>query len=277
MNGLRFAKMHGLGNDFLVTDSFRQPVALNTEIIAALADRHTGVGFDQLLLLEPHPDPAIHARYRIFNADGSPAGQCGNGARCAGVYLQRLELVQANPMVLAVDGGQIEIALHEDGLVAVNMGEPDFHPESLPARCTRGEDPLQCTLLPRLPPAGLVSMGNPHAVLQVEQAAAAPVAHWGPEVQALPRFPQGVNVGFMEIVDRDRMRLRVYERGAGETRACGTGACAAAAVGMARGQLNPRVTVSLPGGDLQIEWAGPGHDLWMHGPAVWVFEGRLHG
>ncbi len=275
MRGLRFAKMHGLGNDFLVTDSFHQPVSLSPETIAALAERHTGVGFDQLLLLEPDPDPAVHARYRIFNADGSPAGQCGNGARCAGVYLQRRGLVTANPMVLAVDGGRIEIALQADGQVAVNMGEPDFRPESLPASCSGEEDPLHCRLLPTLPPAGLVSMGNPHAVMQVEAVERAPVADWGPEVQALPRFPEGVNVGFMEILARDRLRLRVYERGAGETRACGTGACAAAAVGMARGLLEPQVTVHLPGGDLQIEWAGPGRDLWMRGPAVWVYEGAM--
>ncbi len=275
MSGLRFAKMHGLGNDFLVTDSFRQPVSLNAETITALADRHTGVGFDQLLLLEPDPEPAIHARYRIFNADGSPAGQCGNGARCAAVYLRRLGLVQADTMVLAVDGGRIEIVLHEDGLVAVNMGEPDFRPESLPAICNTGENPLHCTLLPHLPPAGLVSIGNPHAVLQVEAVDTAPVEQWGPEVQALEHFPQGVNVGFMEAQAGDRIRLRVYERGAGETRACGTGACAAAAVGMARGLLGPEVTVVLPGGSLRIQWAGPGHPLWMQGPATWVYEGRL--
>ncbi len=273
MKGLRFAKMHGLGNDFLVTDRFRQPVELKPETIAALADRHTGVGFDQLLLLEPHPDPAMDARYRIFNADGSPAEQCGNGARCAGVYLHRLGLVDAERMRLAVDCGEIRIELRADGQVSVNMGEPDFTPAALPVHCDG--DMLNCELLPGLPPAGLVSMGNPHAVLQVEDAARAPVKKWGPAVQGLARFPRGVNVGFMQRLAEDEIHLRVFERGAGETLACGTGACAAAAVGMARGILSPAVTVHLRGGDLRIEWAGPGTPLWMTGPAVWVYEGRL--
>ncbi len=272
MKGLRFVKMHGLGNDFLVTDSFRQRVELSAGDIARLADRHTGVGFDQLLLLEPDPASDVDARYRIFNADGSAAGHCGNGARCAGVYLRRQGLVERDRMVLQLQQGRIELRV-EDGTVSVNMGRPDFRPRSLPVACDG--DMLHCPLLPEAPPAGLVSVGNPHAVLAVDDVAQAPVAQWGPAIQALPRFPQGVNVGFMQRCSDGLIRLRVYERGAGETRACGTGACAAVAVGRRRGLLGERVRVQLPGGELTIHWPGPEQDLWMSGPAAWVYEGRL--
>ncbi len=273
---LKFSKMHGLGNDFVVLDGVRQQVSLSTEQIRALGDRHMGVGFDQMLLVEPAQTPGADFRYRIFNADGSEVEQCGNGARCFVRFVHDQGLTDKSAIVVETKRGIIHPRLEADGLVTVDMGQPRFVPDEIPfvSETDAPEQPLTLpdgtTLV-----IGAVSMGNPHAVTLVEDIETAPVPVQGPQIESHVRFPQRVNAGFMQVLDRHNIRLRVYERGAGETFACGTGACAAVVSGIRRGLLDSPVRVQTRGGDLNIAWAGMGQSVIMTGPAVTVFTGEI--
>ena len=273
---LKFSKMHGLGNDFVVIDGMRQYVELTPEQIRALGDRHMGVGFDQLLLVEPPEVPGADFRYRIFNADGGEVEQCGNGARCFVRFVHDQKLTDKNAIVVETKRGIIHPRLEADGLVTVDMGQPRFTPAEIPfeSDSDAAEQSLQLPDGTTLT-IGAVSMGNPHAVTVVADVDAAPVAVQGPQVENHARFPQRVNAGFMQIEDRHNIRLRVYERGAGETLACGTGACAAVVSGIRRGLLDSPVRVQTRGGDLRIAWDGPGQSVIMTGPAVTVFTGEI--
>jgi diaminopimelate epimerase len=272
---LNFTKMHGAGNDFVVFDGISQHVDLSAAQIRAIADRHFGVGCDQLLLVEKPTVAGADFRYRIFNADGGEVEQCGNGARCFVRFVVDKGLTDKSTILVETKSGLIQPRLENDGRVTVNMGAPRFAPAEIPfdapARALTYELDVHGT--PALISA--VSMGNPHAVQIVQDVDAAPVASQGPVIEAHPRFPQRVNAGFMQIVDRNRIRLRVYERGAGETLACGTGACAAVAAGISRGLLDSRVEVETRGGSLTIEWQGESTPVMMTGPAETVFEGTL--
>ena len=274
---VQFTKMHGLGNDFVVIDAISQHVSLRTSQIQKLSNRHTGVGFDQLLLIEPPSRPDADFNYRIFNADGQEVQHCGNGARCFARFVRDRELTTKTVIRVNTLGGLITLNVLDNGLVRVDMGEPHFAPDTLPyvgpPDLDHGEVRLETPLGPMA--FGLVSMGNPHAVCQVAAVAVAPVEAVGPAVQALPQFPDSVNVGFMQLIQPDLIRLRVYERGVGETLACGTGACAAVAHGRRQGLLGEQVTVETEGGTLEIEWSGPGHALTMTGPAESVYEGEF--
>ncbi len=270
---LKFTKMHGLGNDFIVFDVPDAAHVPNTETLRRLADRRTGIGFDQALALLPPAHDKIDVSYRIFNADGSEVEQCGNGARCiASLVAQRLgrrEVRMESP------GGRTTGVLRDDGLVSVDMGVPNFAPESLPFEASREADVYPLRIGEKELQIGAVSMGNPHAVIRVPSVDEADVATLGPAVQTHARFPKQVNVGFMEVVTPQHIRLRVYERGAGETLACGTGACGAVAVGRRLGLLNEEVVVDARGGRMIVRWEGPGKTLWLTGPAVKVFEGTI--
>lgn len=273
---LRFSKMHGLGNDFLMLDCRARPFALEVAQIRAMADRHIGIGFDQLISIESPHDADIAGRYGIWNADGSPAGQCGNGVRCVAAWLHRAGAVALDqPLRLQSPSGPVQVRLLAANSVTVAMGEPDFAPARVPFAADRQalEYPIVLTDGETLN-VGAVSVGNPHAVMVVPRLDDPALERWGPALSAHPRFPDRCNAGFVQRRDRQRLALRVHERGAGWTRACGTGACAAMAVLRARGEVDERVAVSLPGGTLQIDWAGPGHALWMTGPAAFAFEGQ---
>ena len=272
---LRFSKMHGLGNDFVVLDGVRQPVALTPAQLRHLADRHFGVGCDQILLVESASRADVDFRYRIFNADGGEVEQCGNGARCFVRFVHDQGLTAKNEIRVETMGGMIIPRLEPDGNVTVDMGVPAFAPEKIPF-LSPTTDLTQTLRLGDVDVAiTAVSMGNPHAVQVVNDIDAAPVAAQGPLIEAHPRFPQRVNAGFMQIVGRQSIRLRVFERGAGETLACGTGACAAVAVGIARGLLDSPVRVATRGGELTIAWGGDGTHVLMTGPAVTVFTGEI--
>jgi diaminopimelate epimerase len=272
---ISFTKMHGLGNDFVVIDATAQPIELTTEQIQYLANRRFGIGCDQVLLVEPPRQPEVDFTYRIFNADGGEVEQCGNGARCFARYVRDHGLTRKTDISVATSAGVITLHVEADGQITVNMGVPRFEPEKIPFEAEARADVYSLKLQTTEVEASVVSMGNPHAVLRVDQVDDAPVNSLGPQIEAHPRFPRRVNVGFMQIVDRQHIHLRVYERGAGETLACGTGACAAVVVGRQRGWLDDKVTVSLPGGNLKIQWSGEGHSVMMTGPAVSVFEGRV--
>ena len=271
---LKFTKMHGLGNDFVVIDGVRQQVALTSLQLRHLADRRRGVGCDQILLVElPHSDADF--RYRIFNADGGEVEQCGNGARCFARFVFEEGLTTSKRIRVETANGRMELVLLDDGRVTVNMGVPRLVPAEIPF-----DAPVQAARYALQADGhavhiGAVSMGNPHAVLVVADVATAPVGELGPIIESHPRFPNRVNVGFMQIVDRGHLRLRVYERGAGETEACGSGACAAAVIGQIQGFVDTDVRVSLPGGDLMISWAGVDQPVFMTGPATRVFEGHI--
>ncbi len=272
---LAFAKMHGLGNDFVVIDAVRQQLALSPAQIRWLADRHFGVGCDQVLLVEPARSPAADFRYRIFNADGCEVEQCGNGARCFARFVVDHGLTDKRVIAVETRAGRIELSLQEDGQVTVNMGVPVLEPEAIPLRAAERASRYALVLEGRELSFAAVSMGNPHMVLEVEDVARAPVAELGPKLEGHELFPQRVNVGFMQRLGRGAIRLRVFERGVGETLACGSGACAAVVAGRLWGELDEQVTVSLPGGELSIRWRGEGEPVWMTGPAVEVFQGEL--
>ena len=272
---LKFTKMHGLGNDFVVIDGVRQPVALTPEQVRFLADRRRGVGCDQVLIVEPPQSAGVDFRYRIFNADGGEVGQCGNGARCFARFVVDAGLSDKTRIPVETASGRMELVLLDDGQVTVNMGVPRLEPAEIPFQAPARAEHYALDVDGRQVDIGAVSLGNPHAVLRVPDVTSAPVAELGPRIEHHPRFPERVNVGFMQVVARDHIRLRVFERGAGETDACGSGACAAAAVGQIQGLLDNVVRVSLPGGDLVISWAGVGHPLYMTGPATRVFEGQI--
>lgn len=272
---LRFTKMHGLGNDFMVIDLVTQHAQLSAKLIRQWSDRHTGIGFDQLLLVEPPGNPDMDFRYRIFNADGTEVEQCGNGARCFARFVQDKRLTAKSRIQVETAGGPIVLNVNADGQVTVNMGAPRFSPAQIPFQADTealtyvldaGVEHLQVST---------VSMGNPHCVTLVDDLGSYPVEVIGPLIEKHPRFGQGVNAGFMQLIDRHHARLRVYERGAGETQACGTGACAAAVAGIRLGHLASPVSIQLPGGALHIEWAGPGQPVMMTGPATRVYEGQI--
>ncbi len=272
---LDFTKMHGLGNDFVVIDATVRPVELTAGQCRRLADRRFGVGCDQVLLVEPPRTPDTDFHYRIFNADGSEVEQCGNGARCFARFVRDKGLCAADRIRVGTLAGVIVLTFEANGDVRVDMGAPVFEPDRVPFRAERRQPAYELEADGETLEVGVVSMGNPHVVLRVDACDRAPVATLGPLLESHPRFPNRVNVGFMERVHRGRIRLRVYERGVGETLACGTGACAAAVTGMVQGLLDRRVVVSLPGGDLVIEWREEGAPVFMSGPATRVYEGRI--
>jgi diaminopimelate epimerase len=271
---LHFSKMHGIGNDFVVVDCRARTFALAPAQIARLGDRHTGVGFDQLLTIEPARDPSCAFYYGIYNSDGSPSGQCGNGVRCVAAWLRRAGALRAGTTRLESPSGPVAVALLDDGRVRVDMGEPDFDARHVPVNLSQG-DSYTVLIDGRRVDFGAVSMGNPHAVIEVDDIASAPLSTLGTSLSTDPVFPEGCNVGFVQVIDRALVMLRVWERGAGATLACGTGACAAVAVLRARGAVDREVAVTLPGGTLGISWAGAGHALWMTGAAAFVYEGDI--
>jgi diaminopimelate epimerase len=273
---LKFTKMHGLGNDFVVLDATSRPLALTRDQLRLIADRHFGVGCDQILQIEPPRTSDTDFYYRIFNADGEEVEQCGNGARCFVRYVRERGLTTKNPIRVGTLGGVIVPRLEADGQVTVEMGVPEFEPGKIPFLADKRALTYDLDVDGKAIEICALSMGNPHAVQQVPDVDAAPVQEEGPKIERHPRFPRRVNVGYMQVVDRRRIRLRVYERGVGETLACGTGACAAAVAGMMRGVLERRVTVATRGGELVISWAGEGQPVLMTGPAVTVFEGELY-
>ena len=280
MKKLKFTKMHGLGNDFMVVDGVNQVFEPQDAPLIQWANRHTGVGFDQLLLVEKAGAADVDFRYRIFNADGSEVEQCGNGARCFARFVADKGLSNKQEIRVETARGVIVPRLLDSGLVVVNMGKPRLMPSEIPFVPAAGEadDALTHIVLVGLEsvPLSCVNMGNPHAVLLVDDVNTAPVARWGEAIESNEQFPERVNVGFMQVLDEGHIRLRVYERGAGETQACGTGACAAVVAGVRLSLLQAAssIRVSLPGGDLHIEWQ-PGDDVMMTGPVQTVFEGEL--
>jgi diaminopimelate epimerase len=272
---LAFTKMHGLGNDFIVFDVQRPEQVPSATTLRRLADRRTGIGFDQALVLEPPRRAGSDVYYRIFNADGSEVEQCGNGARCIARLVASRAAVRDRALSMDSPGGLVSARLRPDGLVSVAMGVPDFAPRSLPFDADQ-EAPTYGIELPSGPVEfGAVSIGNPHAVIRVRSVRDAPVDTVGPAMENHGRFPRRVNVGFLEIVAPDHVRLRVFERGVGETQACGTGACAAVAVGRRHGPLAEEVRVDVPGGRLIVQWPGPGEPIWLTGPAETAFEGHV--
>ena len=273
---IAFTKMHGAGNDFVVLDGVRQNIALSPEQLRLLADRHFGVGCDQILLVEKSQSPEADFRYRIFNADGGEVEQCGNGARCFVRYVHDKKLTHKREIVVETKSGLISPRLEDDGRVTVNMGAPIFEPARIPFVSDSSEVTQVLDVAGAAIEITAVSMGNPHAVQVVVDANAAPVAEQGPLIEHHPRFPRRVNAGFMQVVDRANIRLRVYERGAGETLACGTGACAAVVAGIRRGLLDEQVNVATHGGVLTIRWAGEDQPVLMTGPAVMVFDGEIN-
>ncbi len=272
---LRFVKMHALGNDFVVLDGVRQAIDLSPEQIRLLADRHFGIGCDQLLLVEPAPTEDTLFRYRIFNADGGEVEQCGNGARCFARFVREEGLTEATRIPVMTAAGRIVLHVQEDGEVTVDMGLPRLEPAEIPFESPRRELAYALVVGDGIVTISTVSMGNPHAVLRVEDVACAPIETLGPAIESHPRFPRRVNVGFMQVLDPEHIRLRVYERGVGETLACGSGACAAVVVGRLHGWLADTVRVDLPGGSLRVHWQGEGRPVMLTGPASRVFEGRI--
>ena len=273
MKTLRFTKMEGLGNDFVVVDATRAPFTLSPAQIRRLADRRFGVGCDQVLVVEPAREDGDF-RYRIFNADGGEVEQCGNGARCFVVYVRERGLTDRREIRVETAGGMIVPRLEDDGEVTVDMGVPRFGPDEIPFVGGTGAIAEPLDVAGTVVTISALSMGNPHAVQVVDDVDAAPVETLGPLIERHPRFPKRVNAGFMQIVDRANIRLRVYERGAGETLACGTGACAAVVAGRRRGLLDERVRVATRGGELTIAWPGARSPVTMKGPAHTVFEGE---
>lgn len=273
---LKFTKMHGLGNDFMVVDGVTQKVFFSTDLIKKLSDRHFGIGFDQLLLVEPPFDPEVDFHYRIFNADGSEVQMCGNGARCFVRFVIDHQLTNKRDIAVSTVSGVLRLKLNDDDTVTVNMGTPRFDPKALPF--TAPEQNLSYKIKVSDGTEfehGAVSMGNPHAVFFFDDVSTAPVEKYGSELECHENFPEKVNVGFAQVVNPHTMNLRVFERGCGETMACGTGACAAAVVAIAQGRVKSPVSVTLPGGTLRISWDGGNSPVMMSGPATSVYEGTI--
>ena len=272
---LSFVKMHGLGNDFVVLDGVRQTINLSSEQIRFLADRHFGIGCDQVLLVEPAQTHTALFRYRIFNADGGEVEQCGNGARCFARFVRDEDLTKADTIPVETASGMIVLHIEADGEVTVNMGEPRLKPSDIPFVAASRLASYPLDIEDQTYAISAVSMGNPHAVLCVDDVNTALVQQLGARIEVHSRFPRRCNVGFMQVINPSHIRLRVFERGAGETLACGTGACAAVVAGRLLGRLESRVLVDLPGGQLKIEWLGEGHPVMMTGPAQRVFSGSI--
>ncbi len=269
-----FTKMHGLGNDFAVFDA-PGALPLDGTLIRRLSDRHTGIGFDQALVLEAPRRADTAVFYRIFNADGVEVEQCGNGARCIAALLAARGRARSGAVTMDSPAGLIRARTLEGGLVSVDMGPVRFDPDALPFDAQPEAERYLLEVGDGSVEIGAVSIGNPHAVLAVESVATAPVERLGPAIEHHPRFPKRVNAGFMQVMDRSHIQLRVYERGAGETLACGTGACAAVAVGRRWGELDREVHVSVRGGELRVNWNGPGEHIWLTGPAEVSFAGHV--
>jgi diaminopimelate epimerase len=272
---LKFTKMQGAGNDFVVIDSVSSPISLNQKQIQHIANRFFGVGCDQLLMVENTDTPDVDFRYRIFNADGGEVEQCGNGARCFVRFVVAKGLTQKQEITVETASGIITLKLQNDGQVTVNMGAPRFLPEQIPFQAEATHKQYSLALSQNEIQISAVSMGNPHAVTLVEDVASAPVSELGPQIESHPRFPQRVNAGFMQVLDTHQIQLRVYERGSGETLACGTGACAAVVSGIQLGLLQSPVLVNTKGGQLSIAWEGGNTPVMMTGPAEIVFEGEI--
>jgi diaminopimelate epimerase len=272
---IEFLKMQGLGNDFLVFDAAAADSHLDASKLRALADRHTGVGFDQALMLENPRDASSRVFYRVFNSDGTEVEQCGNGARCIAALLYERAPQLGRDFLMESSGGIVHARVRDDGLVSVDMGAPNFDPRALPMEADAEAPTYSLKIDGSEVEIGAVSMGNPHAVLQVSDVKNAPLARFGPSIESHPRFPKRANVGFMQIVDRGHLKLRVFERGVGETQACGTGACAAVAVGRRRGLLDADVRVDLPGGTAWVSSSDKDGHLWLTGPATTVFTGSI--
>ena len=272
---LRFTKMHGLGNDFMVLDLVSQHAHIQGKHAKQWGDRNTGIGFDQLLIVEAPSNPDVDFRYRIFNSDGSEVEQCGNGARCFARFVLDKRLTAKKLIRVETKGGVIELDVRNDGQISVNMGAPRLVPDDIPFQAEARALSYALDVDGQSVQIAAVSMGNPHAVLRVDDVNSAPVRELGPKIEHHSRFPQRVNVGFLQVVDRQRAQLRVWERGAGETQACGTGACAAAVAAISQGWMDSPLTLDLTGGRLSIEWAGEGHPVIMTGPAVRVYEGQV--
>lgn len=288
---LRFTKMHGLGNDFVVIDGINQRVQLSSEQVVKIADRRLGIGCDQVLVVETPQSAEVDFRYRIFNEDGSEVENCGNGARCFARFVRDRQLTGKSTIVVETCSGSMTLMVEDNGDITVNMGVPELEPAAIPfipppvspsvAPVVAPSAPAKRERLYSLPLANgvveiaAVAMGNPHAVMVVDSIDRAPVATLGPEIERHPAFPKRVNAGFMEVVARDTINLRVFERGAGETLACGTASCAAVVAGHLRGLLDERVRVHLPGGSLDIRWRGEGYPVMMTGPTATVFHGQI--
>ena len=272
---IAFTKMHGLGNDFVVIDAMNQKINLSTEQLRFLANRRLGVGCDQVLLVETAKQVGVDFRYRIFNADGGEVEQCGNGARCFARFVRDKALSNKDRIRVETNSGLIELHVEQDEQVTVDMGIPRFEPAEIPFQATQQAMSYQLQVDNETIELNVLSMGNPHAVMLVDDVDAAPVERLGPLIESHKRFPQRVNAGFMQVISAQHIKLRVYERGAGETQACGTGACAAVVAGRLRQLLSDQVRVQLPGGDLQIHWAGNNCPVMMTGPATSVFDGNI--
>jgi len=272
---LPFTKMHGAGNDFVVFDGVNRSIVLSAQQIRRLADRRFGIGCDQVLLVEPPISPGADFRYRIFNADGGEVEQCGNGARCFARFVHDRGLTTKTEIAVDTLGGRIFPRLERDGMVTVDMGAPRFEPAAVPFQAECQAIVYDLKVGDQHVSISALSMGNPHAVQIVADVDRAPVATQGPLIERHPRFPRGVNAGFMQVLDRHQIRLRVYERGVGETLACGSGACAAVVAGRLQNLLDETVTVRLPGGTLRVSWAGQGEPVWLAGPATTVYEGTI--
>jgi len=271
----QFTKMHGLGNDFVVIDTINQAIELNPEQFAFIADRKIGIGCDQILLVEPSNTPNALFRYRIFNADGGEVEQCGNGARCFALFVRQQGLTNLDEIPVITNSGLITLHIMSEDQVRVDMGVPQLLPANIPFHADKQQATYTLEHKQQAIQLSAVSMGNPHAVIVVDDTATAPVATLGAAIESHPSFPQRVNVGFMQIINKNHIQLRVFERGVGETRACGTGACAAVVAGQLRMLLDQHVTVSLPGGILNIEWQGGNSSVMMTGPAQTVFKGSI--
>ncbi|MDB4279223.1 diaminopimelate epimerase [Paraglaciecola sp.] len=273
---IQFSKMHGLGNDFVVIDNVTQNVFFSKEKIQQLSDRNFGIGFDQLLLVEPPYDPDQDFHYRIFNADGSEVSQCGNGARCFARFVKMKGLTNRNKIVVSTKAGRMVLYLEKDGQVTVNMGVPEFEPSLVPVKANKREKVYILRAQEHTFFCGVVSMGNPHCVLLVDDVETADVETMGPLLEKHERFSEGANVGFMQIINHNHIKLRVFERGVGETLACGSGACAAVAVGQLQNRLSRDVRVDLRGGSLKIRWQGNDNVLKMTGAAEHIFDGYIN-
>jgi len=271
---LNFTKMHGLGNDFAVIDCFQQEFTLTPEQIRSLGDRHFGIGFDQMLVVGPARNNNADVSYRIYNNDGGEVAQCGNGARCIAAWLYQRGIVRKEEITAETSQGLLKLYHLADGRIRVNMGIPRLEPADIPLQAARREPCYRIKINNQEITFSAVSMGNPHAVLYVSDVDKAPIQELGAKIQQSPMFPEGVNVGFMQIMDSGHIRLRVYERGTGETLACGSGACAAVVAGRLDSKLAEETDVALPGGHLLVSWQGEGEPVWITGPATFVYEGR---
>ena len=272
---IRFTKMHGLGNDFVVIDAVTQAVTMTDQIARRLADRHTGIGCDQILLVEPPSRPDVDFKYRIFNADGSEVAQCGNGARCFAKFVRDRRLTGKGLLEVETYAGTLQLSIDDQQNYTATLGIPQFEPAQVPFEAEQRAQTYAIEAAGQSVDIATLSLGNPHAVLQVADVQQAPIGELGPLLESHPRFPERVNVGFMAVVSRHEINLRVYERGAGETQACGSGACAAAVAGIAQDLLDSPVTVNLPGGSLTITWPGVNQPVSVTGPATTVYQGRI--